>query len=104
MPARLETRVSQFALGLAAFEAFAVGQHHRAEGSGDQQRTGQLKGPQVLGEDQGGQALDVAAGIGLLQPDEPAHRDAADARDEQDAEAHADHDRRNALSPNGFDQ
>ncbi len=104
MPARLEALVSQFALGLAAFETFAVGQHHRAQGGGDQQRTGELKGPKVLGEDQRGQALDIAAGIGLLQPDEAAHRDAAYPGDEQDAEAHADRDGRNALSPNRFDQ
>ena len=55
----------EFALGLAAVEALPVGQHHRAEGRGDQQRAGQFERPQVADEDQRGEALDVAARVGL---------------------------------------
>ena len=47
---------------------------------------------------------DIAAGVGLRQAGEPGRRNAADPRDQQNAEAEADHDRRDALSPNGFHQ
>ncbi len=60
-------------LGLAALETFPVGQHHRAESGGDQQCAGHLERPQVPGEDQRRQSLDVAAGH-CACVGQPAHR------------------------------
>ncbi|WP_231969205.1 MULTISPECIES: NADH-quinone oxidoreductase subunit J, partial [unclassified Mycobacterium] len=50
--------------GLAALEAFAVGQHHRADGRGDQQRAGEFERPDVPREDQRRKPFHVAVGVG----------------------------------------
>ena len=92
------------ALGLSPFEALPVGQHHRAQCGGDQQRAGDLERPQVAGEDQGGQALHVAFGIGLVEADESGGRRAADAGDQQDAKGQSAQDGRNPLAAKGFHQ
>ena len=45
--------LGQLALGLGPLGALAVGEHHRADGGGDQQGAGDLEGEDVLGEDEG---------------------------------------------------
>ena len=47
---------------------------------------------------------DVAAALACARPVNPVDRDVADAGDQQNAEADADDDRRDALSANGFHQ
>ena len=105
VPARPEPLLGEFALGLAALEPLAVRQHHRAECGGDQQRAGQFERPQVLGEDQRRQALDVAAGVGLragpVNPVADTLPMPAISRTPNPTPAI---DRRNALSANGFHQ
>ncbi|WP_155765944.1 NADH-quinone oxidoreductase subunit J, partial [Mycobacterium colombiense] len=58
--------------GLAALEALAVCQHHRADGRGDQQRAGELERPQVPREDQRRKPFHVAIGVGGGQSREAA--------------------------------
>ncbi|MGZ5392665.1 MAG: NADH-quinone oxidoreductase subunit J [Mycobacterium sp.] len=48
----LEAFDDQLALGLSPLETLPVGQHHRPQRCGDQQRAGQLERPQIPGEDQ----------------------------------------------------
>ncbi|CAG6917176.1 hypothetical protein PICSAR107_03452 [Mycobacterium avium subsp. paratuberculosis] len=98
MPAGPETLLGQFALGLAALETLPVRQHHGPDGRGDQQRAGQLEGPQVAGKDQGGKPFHVAVGVGGGQPGEPAAGHVADRGDEQDAEPDTGGHRGDALA------
>ena len=79
-------------------EALAVGEHHRAERGGDQQGAGGLEGEDVAGEQDVGDRRDVAAGVGLVEPDHGAERDLAEADDQDDAEDQAEDDRHHALA------
>ena len=71
-------------------EALAVGEHHRADRGGDQQRAGGLEGEDVAGEQDVGELLDVAAGVGLVEADGGAERDLREAGDEDEAEDQAE--------------
>ena len=81
-----------------------VGQHHRADRGGDQQRRGQLEREQVVGEQQPAdrcrRCRPPSAGAGL-QPDRPVHRAQRRARsagDQQTGEADAEHRRPRAAA------
>ncbi len=79
----------QLALGLRGLHVLAVGQHHGPDRGRDQQRPGDLEGPHVLGEDQSGQALDIALGVGLAETGEAVQLGVGDPGDHQHAEAEA---------------
>ncbi len=104
VPAGLESLDGHLALSLATLEAFPVRQDHRADGRGDQQCAGQLERPQVLGEDQRRQTLDVAAGVGLRQTGVTLGGDAADTGDEHDPECQPGHHGGNPLPAQRFHQ
>ena len=66
-PERIRSRATAFWVGLGLV-ALDVGQHHRADRGGDQQRGGELEGEQVVGEHNVGERVDVAAvGVGASQ-------------------------------------
>src|ERR1019366_7472719 len=54
VPALTDSSLGPLTLGRARREAFAVSQDHGAKGCRDEQRAGDLEGPDVLAEDQVG--------------------------------------------------
>jgi hypothetical protein len=80
-----------------------VGQHHRADRRRDQQRAGDLEREHVAGEQDVGEALDVAAAVGLLETHGAAERDLAERDDEHDAEQQPAGDGQGALTPDRLD-
>ena len=82
-------------------EPFSMSQHHGADRRGDQQRRGRLESEHVAVEDQGGDALHVAAvlGVGLGQPDRVADDRVADGEHQQGTEADARQRRQAAAGP-----
>ena len=72
-------------LGRLGGEPLAVREHHGAHRRRDQQGGGDLEGQDVAGEQQVGQALDVAGGVGLGQAAHRAERDLGDGDEQQRA-------------------
>ena len=89
-------------LRLLRRQALAVGEHHRAEGGGDQQGAGRLEGEDIAGEQDVGDRRHVAAGVGLVEPDHRAERDLADTEHQHGAEQQAEDDRHHALAADGL--
>ena len=76
-------------------------QNHRPDGGRDQQRAGQLERPDVLDEDQFGQAFYVSGGVGRVESGEiespGAGRVAQQHPDDQQPEADSDDDGRDTV-------
>ena len=81
--------VGQVGLRRLGHQPLAVGQHHRADRSGDEQGAGGLEREDVAREEDVGEGLDVAAGVGLVEPDHRAERHLAEADDEHQRRAAA---------------
>ena len=79
-----------------------MGQHHGADGRGDQQCAGQLERPQISGKDQEGQAFDVSVRVGRGKSGVGPRRHGADRGDQQNAECQAGHHAGDPLSAQRF--
>ncbi len=81
-----------------------MGQHHRAQRGGDQQRRGDLEGEHVAREDQLGQRRHVARRVHRAEAGGRGEHHVADAQRHQGGEGEPDDDRPEALAPDRLDE
>ena len=100
----LMRRSAELALRRPRHQALPVREHHRAEGRGDEQGTGDLEGPDVVAEDQGGHGGDVAVPIDAVEPHRGRQDDMRQHADEQRRHAQAEQHRGAPLALDRLDQ
>ena len=78
-------------------------EHHRAHGGGDQQRAGGLEGEDVPREQDGGERLQVATVVGVVEALDGAEADLAEAEDQDQAERETGQRRHQSLTLDRLD-
>ena len=105
--AAADTLLGELPLGAAWLPALAMREDQGAERRGDEEASNDLKGEEVLAEEQARDSLDVAAVLRIRRI-EPHRRHAAqgsaDSEDEQDPEAGSEKDADHALALERLDE